>query len=33
MGVAALVQLLPAACVFAFIYSAIKFKIIKRSGG
>ena len=33
MGVAALVQLLPAACVFAFVYSAIKFKIIKRSGG
>ena len=31
MGVAALVQLLPVACVFAFIYSAIKFKIIKSS--
>ena len=33
MGVAALIQLLPAACVFAFIYSAIKFKIIKSSDG
>ena len=33
MGVAALIQLLPAACVFAFVYSVIKFKIIKRSGG
>ena len=33
MGVAALVQLLPAACIFAFVYSAIKFKIIKSSDG
>lgn len=29
MGVASLIQLLPAVCVFTFVYSVIKFKIIR----